>query len=122
MAMFVTGLTMTTFASVGGGSSDRRGNSTKAVDQLFERGKAVYQGRAQGVSKINYCIDNGTSKVKLKSKTAKSFRNTKANDFALALYDCNDTNTAVHTQLSRENLSLLIYYFNKRYRLNLAGL
>jgi len=109
-------LSFPTFASSGGGY----GNSRKAVDHIYELGKAVFQGRRG--EKINFCIDNGTEKVKLKGRSAKQYKGQSADDFFAALYDCNQPDTQVAATVKDENAYALVYYFNKRYRLNLKGL
>jgi len=90
------------------------------VDQAYEHGKAVYQGRVG--TRYKYCIDNGTEKVKLKGSTAKAYKGKSANDFAVALYDCNNLDVQIASQLSNNDLSALVYYFDKRYRLKMSGI
>lgn len=127
IVFIITCLSISTFASSSGGSygsSNRSGDlrqNRKPVDQRYELGKAVYQGK-QGNTKHQYCVDNGTDKVKLKSKTAKSFKNKAANEFAIALYHCDQPDTQIAATLSQQNLFLVIYYLNKRYRLKLEGI
>lgn len=129
IALSIVGLSLSTYASTGGGSygsSSRGGDygnsrqNRRAVDQTYELGKSVYLGKRG--TKLNYCIDNGTDKVKLKSKTAKKFKRKAANEFLVALYDCNQPDIQVANIIDKGDVYALVYYFNKRYRLNLTGL
>jgi len=123
----ISSLSVATFASssgsYGGSSNSSRGGdyNRKPIDQNYELGKAVYLGRATG-KKLQYCIDNGSQKVKLKSKTAKAFKNKNANNFANALYDCNKPSNQIASTLNRRDLTAVVYYLNKRYRLKLRGI
>lgn len=113
-------LTTVTYASGGGGYGSTP-TSVQSVDQAYEVGKSVYRGKAPGLKKIKYCVDNGTEKVKVKRKNLKSFKNGKARDLAAALYDCDNPDTKIHQILSNADISSVMYYLNKRFRLKLRG-
>jgi len=103
-----------------GGGTYNRSAPPRQVDQSYEYGKAIYQGRQQGFKKIAYCLDIDGEKVPLKSRTIKHFKRTPINDFANSLYDCNAPDQRVRDQLSRDKLQYVLYYLNKRYKLSLS--
>jgi len=130
IAILVSCLSISTFAFSSSGSyggSSRGGDYgdsrqyRKPIDQNYELGKAVYKGTGNR-AKLQYCIDNGSDKVKLKSKSAKSFKRKSVNDFAAALYHCDKPDTRIASSLNRQDLAAVVYYLNKRYRLKLKGI
>ncbi|MEM9620032.1 MAG: hypothetical protein AAF993_00190 [Pseudomonadota bacterium] len=104
--------------SPGGGLSG--GAAPRVVDEAYEFGKSVYKGRAQGSEKIDYCVKVDGEVKKLKRSTAKSYRNGPTRDFALALIDCETPDRLALTTMSREHVPLVLYYLNKRYKLDLT--
>lgn len=96
------------------------GYDDTAVDENYEYGKSVFQGRAKGVSKTNYCIDTGTEKVKLKGKVIKSFKNSTYQKLASKLYDCDNPDTLITEVLGQRNTPYVLYFLSKRYKLKLT--
>lgn len=118
-----------TFASggIGGGGFSGTSGQPRAqreVDEAYEYGKLVYTGRAQGTQKIKYCVlpEGGSGEPKkLKRSTLKPFRNGKSQELANAIYDCDNTAQLALTRLERKQVPFVLYYLNKRYKLNLSS-
>ncbi len=109
------------FASGGGGSYGSYSTPSEPVDTKYEYGKSVYQGRANNVPKIKYCVDNGKEKVKLKRSSLRPFKGGTVDSLTAKLYDCDNLNTLIGEKISTRDFSYVIYYLNKRYRLNLRN-
>lgn len=92
----------------------------KKIDQNYEFGKSVYNGRIKNSPKIKYCIDTGTEKVKLKRKSVAQYKNRTFQEFAAALYDCNNPDQLAVNIIDREHTPFLLYYLNKRFKLRLT--
>jgi len=108
----------------GGGGGFSRSPSTapqRQVDQTYEVGKAIFTGRAKGEPSLEYCIEVEGEKVPLKRKSVKSYRKATYNDFAKGLYRCDEPDTLIAESLTRDSLLYVVYYLNKRHRLNLRG-
>jgi len=124
-------LSGTAFASGGGGGGGGGGfggggfggtPQARPVDQTYEVGKAIYNGRGQNTPKLSYCVKGeGDEIVPLKGKTAKQYKRATYNDFANALYNCDVPENRIAQELEREDFLYVIYYLNKRHRLKLEG-
>ena len=97
------------------------GYQPRAVDEVYEFGKAVFKGRAEGAEKIKYCVMVDGKAKKLKRSTAKPYRNGPARDFALALVDCSAPERLALTTMAREHVPMVLYYLNKRFKLDLVN-
>ena len=101
----------------GGGFQSRQ----PKVDQTYEVGKAIFTGRAQGEPSLEYCIAVDGEKVPLKRKTVKTYKKATYNDFAKGLYRCDEPEKLIAESLTRDSLLYVVYYLNKRHKLNLRG-
>jgi len=72
------------------------------------------------VSRISYCVTAGDVKLPVKSKSIKPYKKTTYDNLAQNLYNCDKPDSLVANELSRDNLLYVLYYLNKRYRLNLT--
>ncbi len=115
------------FASGGysGGGSFNRGSSgvesQRRVDQTYEIGKSIFNGRARGEPSLEYCIDVEGERLPVKRKSVKSFKKGTYNDFASSLYRCDEPESLIAESLTRDSLLYVIYYLNKRHKLGLRG-
>ena len=112
---------MIAFASggVGGGGGRWDSPEPRVVDEAFEYGKAVYQGRA-GAPKQRYCLRGEEKPAKLKRKNLKPYKNTTLQALADDLVLCDMGDTSALAALDQQQASFLIYYLNKRFKLNLT--
>ena len=103
-----------------GGSSGSFGNSSlNRVDQSYEIGKSIYKGR-RGNAKIAYCVELDGEKVPLRRKTVKPFKQSSVNEFVDNLYNCDKLDQLISDYLDTEQFAYVLYYLNKRYKLNLS--
>ena len=117
------------FASGGGGGGGYGGGGgfgggqvqQRQVDQTYEVGKAIYNGRQSGFPKLSYCVVAEGEKVPVKSKSIKTYKKTSYNELSKNLYNCDNPDSLVSSELSRDGLLHVLYYLNKRYRLSLRG-
>lgn len=124
LAMIFMGVASTAFAS--GASGGFRGSSVptpRPVDPLYEQGKAVYSGKVRSYGRIKYCIASPGQDAggKLQKKTLKAYKRSSANEFALSLYNCDQPDQRIVDVLERSDLNAVVYYLNKRYKLNLTA-
>jgi len=89
------------------------------VDEVYEYGKALYLGRAPGATKINYCVNVDGAPKKLRGRTLRSYKGSKQLDFANALVNCQQPDELALAAVKKEEIAYVLYYLNKRYRLNL---
>lgn len=109
----------------GGGGSYRQPSSSapvRKVDQTYEYGKALFQGRISGVEKREFCVDVDGEKVALKRSSVKNYKGGSYQELANALYDCNQPEQKIGLDMSSDNFQFVLYYLNKRYRLKLSNL
>jgi len=110
--------------SGGGGGFNRGGSgvqSQRSVDQTYETGKSIFNGRARGEPSLEYCIDVDGERLPVKRKSLKTFKKGTYNEFAGSLYRCDEPDTLIADSLTRDSLLYVIYYLNKRHKLNLRG-
>lgn len=106
----------------GGGFGGTSAPQQRVVDQNYEQGKAIFTGRAVGSSKISYCLKDPSEEGKLvpvKSKTIKAYKRTTYQELADNLYNCDEPDSLVSSELKRDDYLYVMYYLNKRYRLAL---
>lgn len=111
------------FASGGIGGGYGRSSTPapqRVVDESYEFGKAVFKGRA-GAPKQKYCVNGDEKPAKVKRRSLKPFRGTSVRALADALVLCDMSDTSALAALSDDQSIHLIYYLNKRFKLQLAG-
>lgn len=117
----------TAFASGGGGGGGFGGGGgsysqpQRQVDETYEVGKAIFNGRQSGVASISYCVASGDVKLPVKSKSLSDYKKTTYDNLSQNLYNCDKPDTLIATELSNDNLLYVLYYLNKRYRLKLSS-
>jgi len=114
------------FASGGGGGgfSGSAGSPTptpRVVDEGYEFGKSIYLGRAPGSQKIKYCVKVDGEAKKLRGRTLRPYKGSKQVDFANALYNCENPEERALLKIKREEVAYVLYYLNKRYKLDLQS-
>lgn len=93
----------------------------RVVDQSYETGKSIYKGRKAGEPTLEYCVLVKGEKVPLKRKSIKSFKNTTYTDLATNLYQCDQPEKKISAGLTRDSFLYVLYYLNKRHKLDLKG-
>jgi len=109
-------------SSGGGFSGSTRGGpppAPRVVDEVYEFGKALYLGRAPGAKKVNYCVNVDGAPKKLRGRTLRDYKGAKQLDFANALVNCQQPDQLALAGVKKEEIAYVIYYLNKRYKLNL---
>lgn len=106
------------FASGTGGYSNSFPQQ-RQVDQVYEYGKSVYNGRFDNGQKLDYCIKVDDELTPLKRKSAKTFKGGSAQVFAASLFDCNETDKLIGNKLTEDQFAHVVYYLNKRWKLKL---
>ena len=91
----------------------------RKVDENYEYGKALFQGRVTGIEKRAYCVQVDDEKLPLKRRTLKAYKAGSYLDFANALYYCDQPDLKIGNNLSKDHFGLVLYYLNKRFRLRL---
>lgn len=110
-----------TLASTGGGGISS--SPKRVVDQAYEAGKSIYTGRNEVYGKLKFCINDTASaeKAKVTRKTLKAYKGTNIQEFAANLYNCDAPEQQIYKQLDSEDMNLVLYYLNKRYKLKLEN-
>lgn len=110
------------FASTGGGYGGGGYSSGKPIDQYYEAGKSIYSGRSKAYRKLKICVHDKESdeKVRIKSKYMKPFRGSDIVAFSEHLYNCKMPEQSIYEILAPNDLNLVLYYLNKRYKLALT--
>ena len=106
-------------ASSGGGVGGRDYTFSNTVDQKYERGKANYFSRGVDGKRRNYCIKKGDELVRLTASSVREFTRASTDTLRSNLYLC-DSSVLAKEQLSPNQMSSILYYLNKRYRLSLS--
>ncbi len=116
------------FASGGGGGGYSGAGSAgvptpapRQVDEVYEFGKSIYLGRAPGSQKIKYCVKVDGETKKLRGRTLRQYKGSKQVDFANALYNCEAPEERALLKIKREEVAYVLYYLNKRYKLDLQS-
>lgn len=112
------------YSGGGGGFGGGGGNFSqqqRQVDQTYEVGKSIFNGRAKGEPSLEYCVDVEGERLPVKRKNVKSYKKGTYNEFASNLYRCDEPETRIAESLTRDSLLYVIYYLNKRHKLNLKG-
>ena len=91
----------------------------RVVDPIYESGKAVYTGRSKSAPKLSYCIGSGEQAIKLKRKSIKQFKKTSFSELAKNLYRCDIPSETIKSQLEKRDFLHMLYYLDKRYKLQL---
>lgn len=105
----------------GGGFSSGSSSQQRQVDQTYEVGKSIYLGRQAGAPELSYCVMVEGDKVPVKRRTLKSFKHTNYNDLAANLYDCDEPDKKIVEKLGRDDFLYVVYYLNKRHKLQLKS-
>ena len=105
----------------GGGTGGSYQSAPRAVDERYEYGKAVFNGRISGIKAYQYCLDIDGEKKPLKRKTIKAYKKKTQLELANAIYDCERPELLVGQEMAKAEFSFLVYYLNKRYRLKLKS-
>jgi len=109
------------YSSGGYNSRDTQSVPRRAVDQNYEVGKAIFNGRQKGEPSLQYCIVMDGEKVPVKRKSVKAYKGETYQAFADNLFQCDQPEKLVAEGLTRDSLLYVVYYLNKRHKLQLRG-
>ncbi len=111
--------------SASGGFSSSSSSSSSSqrsqVDQTYEVGKDIFNGRQTGTPKISYCVSSDGETEPVKTKTISAYKRGAYDNLAQNLYNCDKPDTLAANELSHDDLLYVLYYLNKRYSLSLRG-
>lgn len=99
------------------------GGYESRTDPVYEQGKAIFKGRVKEYGKVKYCLASAeaeTGAIKIKRKSMKRYKKQSVQALVNDLRFCEQESGKLIQVLSREHLSYLVYYLNKRYRLKLT--
>ncbi|MBX2869125.1 MAG: hypothetical protein KTR18_10645 [Acidiferrobacterales bacterium] len=94
---------------------------TKKVDQLYEKGKASYYAKDTNGQRLRYCVKTDENVQKVSRKSLKTFAGTSETELTNNLVSCDSPDSKITSIVDSEQVSAMVYYLNKRYRLNLYG-
>jgi hypothetical protein len=96
--------------------------SSRSVDEIYEAGKHIYNGRNKTYEKLKICVvdEAAAEKVKIKSKIMKTYKGKKLELLAHNLFDCKNPEQKILGLLTPDDMNLVLYYLNKRYKLKLT--
>ncbi len=106
-----------------GGFSNRSDQTPKPrqIDEAYEYGKAIFLGRNPGTKAMKYCLlVDGEAKI-INRNNIKRYKGTNQSELANALYDCDEPENLALRAVNKEQIPYVLYYLNKRYKLNLHG-
>jgi len=108
--------------SYGGGyNNTQTPTSRSVVDQDYEVGKAIFNGRQRGEPSLEYCIVVEGEKVPVKRRSVKSYKGKTYSELANNLYQCDEPEKLIADGLTRDSLLYVVYYLNKRHKLGLKS-
>lgn len=113
----------------GGGSrgGGYGGGYRSAADPIYDRGKALFNGRARAHRGLAVCVaedtDDGASVegVRASRSSLRDYRRGTVRALAERLVHCDAPTQLVGNQLDAEEFQALLYYMNKRYALKLKS-
>ncbi len=105
----------------GGYTSGNSSRPTRSAEDItYEYGKSIFTGRSVRYGRIKFCVPDASNKLsKVKKSTLKLFAGVSVKEFSNNLYDCNSPNQKIMTVLKKADLTALVFYLNKRYKLRL---
>lgn len=121
LLFLVSALFAGTSASFASGTGDYGQESlfqTKA-DHFYEQGKSIFYAKGADGNPINYCIKKAEQLERVSRRSLRQFENTSAEELSAHLRDCDQPEQMIEQQFNDRQLSAMIYYLNKRYRLSL---
>lgn len=111
------------FASGGySGSSSTFSSSAPApqpVDQAYEYGKALYNGKTDEIADVDFCVQDEEKQVKIKSSSLKAYKGGSYDDLAQNLYNCDDPQQNLLAVADQSQATYIVYYLDQRYNLDL---
>ncbi len=119
-ALIASLIPMDLFASGGGGFSQGTTYQT-AVDKKYEAGKLYFYSARVNGKKVRYCVKSGESVQRLSRSSLRAFENSTTRDLSDNLYNCEQPEQLIAGLIDSDQVSAVVYYLNKRYRLSLSG-
>jgi len=108
------------FAS-GGGGFGQDSYSQQRIDHQYEQGKSFYKSRQADGSRLEYCIKTDSNLTKLSRKSVRPFKRGPVSAFVGSLYSCTDPNLRIADAIPNHHGNAILYYLNKRFKLNLVN-
>jgi len=106
------------FAS-GTGDYGQEGLFQTKADHFYEEGKTIFYAKGADGKPVNYCIKQAEQLERVSRRTLRQFENTSAEELSAHLRNCDQPEQMIEEQFDDRQLSAMIYYLNKRYRLSL---
>jgi len=110
-------LSGSTFAS-GGGHYLEDGSSVR-IDRLYEKGKGYFYGSTLEGAPLKYCVRQGDLTMLVTFQSLKPFQNSSPEALSENLVDCAQPDSLIESVLQSDQLTAVLYYLNKRYRLSI---
>jgi len=124
LSLFVMSTVFASGSRSGGSGGFSSGSSSRsartAEDITYDYGKSIFTGRNIRYGRIKYCVPKDANNLsKVKKSTLKPFVGGLAEDFTNSLYNCDNPGQRIDTVMRKADLSALVFYLNKRYKLRL---
>ncbi|MEM7411435.1 MAG: hypothetical protein AAF430_14445 [Myxococcota bacterium] len=108
----------------GGGGGGSFGGYRSQSDPVYDRGKALFNGRTRPHRGLEVCLsrvaEGGEPEtVPVTRRSLTPYRRGPVRDVALRLVDCEAPQERLGNRLSPDEFQSLLYYLNKRYALRL---
>ena len=108
----------------GGGGGSYRGSASRS-DPTYDRGKALYQGRAREHRGLEVClaqpVGETSQPIGISRRSLGDYKRSSARALAEDLVHCEAPHGAIASELEAGDLRALLHYLNKRYALRLTG-
>lgn len=102
------------------GKSNAR--SMVTVDKNFLAGKTIVANRDKTIGKIKLCLKSDNGYIPVKRSTLKPYVHATYDQFIDSLHECDKPETSIVERLGEDNTDNVVYYFNRRYKLELIEL
>lgn len=104
-----------------------RRNDLGPLDKTFTLGKSIYMGRGRKVRGLRVCLSvkevdgDGLTAIRLSRRVLKPFKGGSIIALTSRLVDCRAPKSQVALILGRTEFRALVYFMNKRFRLDLKS-
>lgn len=109
------------------GSSDRSQGAVRSqTDPAYDLGKSIFHGRSKTARGLTICLvtdsnSEGKQTATLSSRTLYPFRGQTLSDLSSRLVDCASPSSKVAGILDASEFRSLVYYLDKRFKLELKS-
>lgn len=89
------------------------------VDQLYEKGKGYFHSSDVDGARLKYCVRDGEQTARVSRKSLKPYQKTSPTMLSDHLVNCDQPENLIADLLDQEKMTAVLYYLDKRYRLQL---